>query len=58
MIILLCSTSEEMLRYFQNTIWKRDIGKNYADLYLAWAEVEKSASGTDAALHILQKVSL
>ena len=54
---MLYSTSEEMLRYFQNTIWKRDIGKNFAELYLAWADVEKNTSGTDAALSVLQKVS-
>ena len=51
-------TPEEMLRYFQNILWKRDIGKFDAELYIAWGEVEKEANPKDssAALQMLQKV--
>lgn len=51
------STSEEMLRYFQNTLWKREIGKLHAALYLAWADLEKATNGVENAVNILQKVS-
>jgi hypothetical protein len=45
-----------MLRYFQNTLWKREIGKRHANLYLAWADLEFSTNGMENSVSILQKV--
>lgn len=41
------------MRYFQNIIWKKEIGRRFACLYLIWAEYEARMTGAVKAIEIL-----
>lgn len=47
--------AKDSIKYFQNTIWKKEIGRRFATLYLTWAKYETDLNGKASALDILQK---
>lgn len=51
------SDSNESLKYFQNIIWKREIGRRIAKVFLQWAEIAHKEKGKSVAIDILQKVN-
>lgn len=46
----------DSLKYFQNIIAKRDIGKRLACTYLTWAEYEQKINGPQSSLKVLNMV--
>lgn len=50
------SDLKDSVKYFQNVIWKKQIGRKYAAMYTAWAGCEKNSKNISKAIDILQKV--
>lgn len=50
------STKEDAKRYFELSIYRKNIGRRFAALYTAWAELCKSMGLIDDAVKALQTV--
>ena len=49
------SNDNESLKYFEDIIWKKEIGRRFANVFILWSDICMKLNGISDAIAILQK---
>ena len=54
---LRCDSSnwEGASKYFKDTIWRKEVGRKYAHVFMAWADIEEKLKGPEGAADVIMK---
>jgi len=45
----------ESIKYFEDVIWKKEIGRRFANVYISWSDIAIKIKGPSEAIAIIQK---
>lgn len=49
------SSDKESLKYFEDIIWKKEIGRRFSNVFILWCDISMKVNGISDAVAIIQK---